>query len=192
MTTPSKSKIYTKTGDQGKTRLVGGLSVDKFDLRVEAYGTADELNSYLGVVRSVLADASPLTPLEEKLLRVQNELFNLGSQLACEDENLSKQLPLLSSGMIAELEKSIDEMDSALIKLNQFILPAGHAAAAHLHYARTLCRRAERRTAELQSRSGRFSQELIFLNRLSDFFFVAARWANARMGEVDVIWKKQI
>lgn len=190
MTAPPKSKIYTKTGDQGKTRLVGGDCVDKFNPRVEAYGTADELNSYLGVVRSYLAETPSLLGLDLFLENLQNDLFNLGSQLACEDVELAKKLPVINDESVEKIEKRIDAMDAELEKLNQFILPAGHPIAAHFHFARTLCRRAERRTAELHHHDHRFQKELMYLNRLSDFLFIAARWANLKTQIPDVVWKK--
>jgi cob(I)alamin adenosyltransferase len=190
MATPPKSKIYTKTGDQGKTRLVGGDCVDKFNPRVEAYGTTDELNSYLGVIRSQLTESPSLLGLDVTLESLQNELFNLGSQLACEDAKLSESLPPVSPESVERMEKKIDQMDSELPKLTQFILPAGHPVASHFHYARTLCRRAERRAAELHHHDPRFQKELIYLNRLSDFLFIAARWVNMKMQLTDVVWKK--
>jgi cob(I)alamin adenosyltransferase len=185
-----KSKIYTKTGDKGKTRLVGGDCVDKFNPRVEAYGTTDELNSYLGVVRCLLPESPSLLSLDPVLESIQNELFNLGSQLACEDVKVAESLPPVSADSVSRLEKKIDEMDNELPKLNQFILPAGHPVAAHFHYARTLCRRAERRAVELHHHDPRFDKEMVYLNRLSDFLFVAARWCNLKTRQADVIWKK--
>lgn len=187
---PPKSKIYTKTGDKGKTRLVGGECVDKFNPRVEAYGTVDELNSYIGVVRSYLHESPSLFALDPILETIQNDLFNLGSHLACEDVKVSETLPRVSADSVGRMENKIDEMDADLPKLNQFILPAGHPVAAHFHYARTLCRRAERRTVELHHHDSRFDAEMVFLNRLSDFLFVAARWCNHKNRHNDVVWKK--
>jgi cob(I)alamin adenosyltransferase len=188
---PPKAKIYTRTGDQGKTRLVGGGCVDKFNPRVEAYGTADELNSYLGIVRSLLIALPDLQTLNDYLESIQNELFNVGSQLACEEASMSSQLPPISADAVLEMEKRIDDMDHELPKLTQFILPAGHLISSHLHFARTLCRRAERRTAELHHHDSRFQDAMIFLNRLSDFLFIAARWVNFKTQQTDVTWKKQ-
>ncbi len=190
MTTPPKAKIYTRTGDQGKTRLVGGGCVDKFNPRVEAYGTVDELNSYLGIVRNHLGDAPLLAPLNNHLEFIQNELFNVGSQLACEDEKISLKLPALSSEAVLQMEKKIDAMEAEMPELHQFILPGGTPTASHLHFARTLCRRAERRTAELHHQDPRFQEGMIFLNRLSDYLFVAARWVNFKNNQPDIPWKK--
>ena len=185
---PPKAKIYTRTGDQGKTRLVGGGCVDKFNPRVEAYGTVDELNSYLGVVRHHVSALEP--SLNQYLESIQNELFNVGSQLACEDAKISAQLPPVHPETVLKMEKQIDSMDAELPALHQFILPGGSIAASHMHYARTLCRRAERRTAELNHQDPRFQEAMIFLNRLSDYLFVAARWLNLKNKQPDVPWKK--
>ncbi len=190
MTAPPKAKIYTRTGDQGKTRLVGGGCVDKFNPRVEAYGTVDELNSYLGIVRNQLGGAALLMALNNHLEFIQNELFNVGSRLACEDEKISLKLPALSSEAVLQMENKIDAMETEMPELHQFILPGGTAIASHLHFARTLCRRAERRTAELHHQDPRFQEGLIFLNRLSDYLFVAARWVNFKNNQPDVPWKK--
>lgn len=190
MTTPPKSKIYTKTGDKGKTRLVGGDCVDKFNPRVEAYGTTDELNSYLGVIRSHLIETPVLLGLDVTLERLQNEIFNLGSQLACEDPDISQKLPPISEDSIMWMERKIDEMDMELPALKEFILPAGHPTAAHFHFARTLCRRAERRTAELHHHDARFEMAIKYLNRLSDFLFISARWCNFKTQVSEVTWKK--
>ncbi len=190
MTTPPKAKIYTRTGDQGKTRLVGGGCVDKFNPRVEAYGTVDELNSFLGIVRNHLNEAVLLVDLNNHLEFIQNELFNVGSQLACEDEKISLKLPALSSSAVLQMEQKIDAMEAEMPELHQFILPGGILVASHLHFARTLCRRAERRTAELHHQDPRFQDSMIFLNRLSDYLFVAARWVNFKNQQPDVPWKK--
>ena len=190
MTTPPKAKIYTRTGDQGKTRLVGGGCVDKFNPRVEAYGTVDELNSYLGISRNILSELSLFSSLSVYLESIQNELFNIGSQLACEDEKIGAQLPPITKDVVLKIEKKIDEMEVEMPPLNQFILPGGTGAASHLHFARTLCRRAERRAAELHHHDPRFQEPMIFLNRLSDFLFVAARWVNFKNHHPDIPWKK--
>ena len=190
MTTPPKAKIYTRTGDQGKTRLVGGGCVDKFNPRVEAYGTVDELNSYLGIIRNLLTESKNSPLFNADLETLQNELFNVGSQLACEDAQISAQLPPIPMDAVLNMEKKIDAMEAEMPALHQFILPGGTAVASHLHFARTLCRRAERRAAELNHSDPRFQDALIFLNRLSDFLFVAARWINFQNHHPDVPWKK--
>ena len=190
MTTPPKAKIYTRTGDQGKTRLVGGGCVDKFNPRVEAYGTVDELNSYLGIIRNLLTESKTNPLFNADLETLQNELFNVGSQLACEDAQISAQLPPMPMDAVLKMEKKIDVMEAEMPALHQFILPGGTAIASHLHFARTLCRRAERRTSELHHSDPRFQDALIFLNRFSDFLFVAARWINFKNHQPDVPWKK--
>lgn len=190
MTNAPKAKIYTRTGDKGSTRLVDGSCVEKFNPRVEAYGTVDELNSYIGVVRTTLGTDTVLAPLDTTLEKIQNELFNIGSLLATEKDEVFKLLPSITEEQIRFLELQIDELTVELPELRNFILPAGHPAAAHLHVARTLCRRSERRSAEIAVKDERYSATLQYLNRLSDFLFVAARWANHKNGIVDVPWKK--
>ena len=189
MTDNTKTKIYTKTGDKGTTRLVDGSCVEKFNPRVEAYGTIDELNSYLGVVRTNFG-IQIFTELDHTLEKIQNELFNIGSLLATEKDAVFKMLPGITDKHVEFLETIIDQMTEELPELRNFILPAGHPSSAHLHVARTLCRRAERRCAEIATLDDRYAMTLQYLNRLSDFLFVAARWANLKMGYSDVVWKK--
>lgn len=194
------AKIYTKTGDAGKTRLVGGSQVAKSDARLEAYGDVDELNSILGVclavakahADSLLIHQQPYTTFLEELPRLQNHLFFIGSLLACEDDALRPKLPALPEGAITGLETRIDEWTSHLQPLKEFILPGGHVLAAHLHVARTVCRRTERATAKLIETlpAGSHSLEMIYLNRLSDYLFTAARFANQCFGDVDQTWRK--
>lgn len=190
MTTPPKAKIYTRTGDKGSTRLVDGSCVEKFNPRVEAYGTVDELNSYLGVVRSTLQQFPTLRALDESLEKIQNELFNIGSLLATEKDEVFKVLPAIHEDQVRYLELRIDELTAQVPELRNFILPAGHIVASHLHVARTCCRRSERRSAEIAVKDDRYDLTLQYLNRLSDYLFVAARWANNTMGEAEVMWKK--
>ncbi|MEK2690603.1 cob(I)yrinic acid a,c-diamide adenosyltransferase [Bdellovibrio sp. GT3] len=190
MTTPPKAKIYTRTGDKGTTRLVDGSCVEKFNPRVEAYGTVDELNSYLGVCRSSLRDYPILLSLDDILEKIQNELFNIGSLLATEKDEVFKMLPPITAEQIRVVELKIDELTADLPELRNFILPAGHIVASHLHVARTCCRRSERRSAEIAVRDERYAMALQYLNRLSDFLFVAARWANMKMGQTEVLWKQ--
>lgn len=190
MTSAPKAKIYTRTGDKGNTRLVDGSCVEKFNPRVEAYGTVDELNSYLGVVRSSLPHFPAVQPLDSVLEKIQNELFNIGSLLATEKDEVFKMLPAIKESQIQFLEKQIDELTVELPELRNFILPAGHVVASHLHVARTCCRRSERRSAEIAMKDDRYSLALQYLNRLSDYLFVAARWANFKTGFNEVLWKK--
>lgn len=201
-----KAKIYTKTGDKGTTRLADGSCVEKFNPRVEAYGTVDELNSYLGLVRAVLdrpvvdASSSPHDSSAVKteiannfdpfLEKVQNHLFNLGSLLACADAEVFSKLPAVTETQVEFIELKIDELSSVLPELRNFILPGGTELASHLHVARTLCRRAERRSAEIMIQDERYDVCLRYLNRLSDFLFVASRWSNHVSGLQDVAWSK--
>lgn len=187
---PSKTRIYTKTGDKGTTRLVDGSCVEKFNPRVEAYGTVDELNSQLGEVRTRVRLVPEVASLDHFFETVQSELFNIGSLLACEKDETFRMLPPVRDEQIAALEAHIDVLDRDLPELRNFILPAGHAAAVALHVARTVCRRAERRSAEISMRDDRYENCLIYLNRLSDLLFVAARWVNFKTSTADVIWKK--
>lgn len=190
-------KIYTRSGDKGMTSLVGGTRVSKSDPRLESYGTVDELNSILGMARAELrqldlAGAKPgLHLLAEQLEKIQNRLFNLGSLLACEDARMKSRLPVISEAHIAELEQQIDVMTEQLPELKEFILPGGHKLAATLHFARTVCRRAERLTIFLyDDRQIEDPLLLHFLNRLSDYLFVAARFANFLTGISDIKWQK--
>ncbi|UYL08428.1 cob(I)yrinic acid a,c-diamide adenosyltransferase [Bdellovibrio sp. SKB1291214] len=190
MTTPPKAKIYTRTGDKGTTRLVDGSCVEKFNPRVEAYGTVDELNSYLGVCRSSFHTYPELLSLDGIFEKIQNELFNIGSLLATEKDEVFQMLPPITEEQIRRVEKKIDELTAGLPELRNFILPAGHIVASHIHVARTCCRRSERRAAEIAVKDDRYSMCLQYLNRLSDFLFVAARWVNLKMGQNEVLWKQ--
>jgi cob(I)alamin adenosyltransferase len=180
-------KIYTKTGDDGETGLFGGPRVSKDAARIEAYGSVDELNSVLGVVRT-----HPLDPSVDHLLRqIQNELFALGAQLATPDP-AAHSTAMIGPAQIAALEGAIDRFEAGLEPLKQFILPGGTAAAAHLHLARTVCRRAERRLVTLvrQSPEPVSNDLLVYLNRLSDLLFVLARAVNHAAGSADIPWQK--
>jgi cob(I)alamin adenosyltransferase len=174
-------KIYTRTGDAGQTSLFGGARVGKDDDRIEAYGTIDELSSFLGVARA----AWPGGPIDDELARIQNDLFDIGAQLAAPG---SDRFSGVDASRPGALEQRIDSMEGELQPLANFILPGGSAAAAHLHVARTVCRRAERRVVSLQD--GKTGTAIVYLNRLSDFLFVAARYANAKHGVPDVLWSK--
>jgi cob(I)alamin adenosyltransferase len=176
-------KIYTKTGDQGDTGLFGGPRVRKDAPRIEAYGTVDELNAVLGVVRL----ASLPTDIDALLERIQNELFDLGAELATPDP-AKLGLYQLGNDQITVLEQAIDRYEAQLQPLKQFILPGGQAGAAYLHLARTVCRRAERRLITLMATEKIGEPLLIYLNRLSDLLFVLARAVNRAAGEPDVPW----
>jgi cob(I)alamin adenosyltransferase len=180
------NRIYTRTGDDGSTRLADGRPVSKADPRVEAYGAVDETNACLGLVRQHTAG---ITPLDAILGRIQNELFDLGADLATpEKENLSYEPLRILDSQVDRLEREIDELNADLAPLTSFVLPAGTPAAAALHLARTVCRRAEREAVRLAVSGETLSPAALrYLNRLSDLLFVAARWANAREGG-DVLW----
>jgi cob(I)alamin adenosyltransferase len=179
-------KIYTKTGDRGETGLFGGPRVRKDHPRIEAYGTVDELNAVLGKVRS---GALP-TDIDTLLAIIQNELFDLGAELATPDP-AKHGTNLLGSVQIAALESAIDRYEATLEPLKQFILPGGASEAADLHLARTVCRRAERHLISLGASEPISGDLVIYLNRLSDLLFVLARVANHLAGQKDVPWQTQ-
>lgn len=186
-------KIYTKTGDKGTTRLVDGSCVEKFNPRVEAYGSVDELNSQIGVVRSHIKESQlqVLITLDPCLEKIQNHLFNVGSLLATESKDVFAKLPAITEKQIATLENWIDEATKELPVLKNFILPHGSLISSHLHVARTSCRRAERRSAEiLMNDNSQYENCLIYLNRLSDLLFTWARWVNLKQGHTETLWKK--
>jgi len=183
-------KIYTRTGDAGETGLFGGARVPKDDARVEAYGTVDELNCALGLARAALPASSTLDPL---LARLQNELFDLGSELATPparlETALGARIPLTTDERITAREAEIDRLEESLPPLKNFILPGGTPAAAALHVARAVCRRAERCTVALARADTVRPEALRYLNRLSDLLFVLARYANQQSGIADVTWQ---
>jgi cob(I)alamin adenosyltransferase len=180
-------KIYTKTGDAGDTGLFGGRRVTKDDARVEAYGAVDELNAALGVARARGADAD----LDALLGAIQDQLFTLGAALATPPAAAKARaaLPPVEPAWIAALEAAIDRLDGELPPLRQFILPGGTPLAADLHLARAVCRRAERRVVSLHHHEPVEAEVLAYLNRLSDFLFVAARAANRRAGVQETLWE---
>lgn len=178
-------KIYTKQGDAGKTALYGGRKVSKSDLQIEAYGTIDELNSNIGFLAAHVEDKSVL----ELLLKCQQDLFVIGSQLAIDFDNPKKlKLPALPEERILEFESEIDRMDSALKPLTQFILPSGSKAVAAAHISRTVCRRSERRVVAISEHLDFDPVILIYLNRFSDYLFVLARYIAHSQGIADVCW----
>jgi cob(I)alamin adenosyltransferase len=186
-----KARIYTKTGDKGQTSLVGGSRVSKTEPRLVAYGTLDELNSVLGVIRAHLGLLGvQRTVFENHLQNVQNNLFNMGSRLACENEKLLAQLPDLSADALSVLENDMDAWEAELPPLKEFILPGGSVPAAHAHVARTVCRRAERQVLRLRSFAEVSDSHVIYLNRLSDWLFLLARKFNHLLGQKDVTWSK--
>lgn len=177
-------KIYTKTGDTGQTSLFGGARLPKHHLRIEAYGTVDELNSVLGCAVTELKDA----PLKSELLEIQKQLFVLGAELASPQADSKMSAGFLQESQINHLENLIDQMEQGLAPLTQFILPGGSRSSSLLHLARTVCRRAERLVVHLNSEEALRNQVIVYLNRLSDYLFVAARWANKQEAVEDVLW----
>lgn len=180
-------KIYTKTGDSGTTSLFGGKRVSKDSLRIDAYGNVDELNSLIGVI---VSDLVGVQPLKQKLLRVQVELFVLGSDLATPMDSKSKvKVPRVKKSYTARLEKEIDDWDKDLAPLKKFILPGGSIAGATLHLARTVARRTERTIAALARQEKINQYTLTYINRLSDWLFTIARFANKVEKIKEVTWQ---
>ena len=182
------SKIYTRTGDDGTTALGSGRRVSKYDLRVEAYGTLDETNAAIGIARLHTKDGPP--SLDAMLARIQNDLFDLGADLCFPDETKDARGRLqVTDTQVARLESEIDTLNRDLEALRSFVLPGGSPASSHLHLARTVSRRAERLMVALAARQGESVGDaaLRYINRLSDFLFVAARFANDK-GKSDVTW----
>ncbi len=187
------TKIYTKQGDGGKTRLVGGLEVEKDSLRIEAYGTVDELNSIIGLVRVQLDRVSKNTDVTEEfsqwLRQLQNLLFNLGSDLATPFEKRFEGLPVIEETDISALERLMDKLNKDLQPLNSFVLPGGGPVAAFLHQARTVCRRAERAIVTLSREENIGPFVVPYINRLSDSLFVWSRWLAKALGEEELLWE---
>lgn len=183
-------KIYTKTGDKGSTSLIGGVRVPKSHIRIEAYGTVDELNSNLGVVSDSLQD----TTLKEWLREIQDRLFTIGSVLATNpDKEVKMKLPDLHDTDIEWLEKNIDTMNEALPEMRSFILPGGQLAASHTHVARCICRRAERICVSMVQQEDVVPDLVIkYLNRLSDFLFVVARFISHIHHAEEIPWRARV
>ncbi|WP_217601784.1 cob(I)yrinic acid a,c-diamide adenosyltransferase [Chitinophaga sp. GbtcB8] len=184
------TKIYTKTGDKGKTALIGGTKVPKSHLRIETYGTVDELNSYIGLVNDHITDAATNTLLKE----IQDRLFTIGASLATDPEKeTGMSIPDLKAEDVQLLEKSIDVMNEELPVMKSFILPGGHVAVSTCHVARCVCRRAERLCVGMQE-EGLFIEPLVlqYTNRLSDYLFVLARWIGHRLNVPEVTWKPRV
>ncbi len=190
------SKVYTRTGDAGKTRLAGGQEIWKDSMRVEAYGTVDELNSVIGLVRVANEQDQPnpqaSAEIESIMKWVQNKLFDLGGILATAPGESFPNMPSVSPDDVTHLEQKIDLCQQDLAPLKEFILPGGGKVSAYLHVARTVCRRAERLCVTL-SKDEEIHVELIrFLNRLSDALFVFARWVAKKQGEPEFLWERQV
>ena len=183
-------KIYTKTGDTGKTSLIGGTRILKNDPRIEAYGTVDELNSFTGVVYDHIEDAHTKTIIKE----IQDRLFTIGSELACDpNKDIKMVIPDLHDSDIELLEKEMDRMDTELPVMKNFILPGGSPAVSFSHVARSVCRRAERCCINLLEHDGKVDPIIIkYLNRLSDYFFMLARYIGMKLQAPEIIWKARI
>lgn len=189
------TKVYTKTGDKGKTRLAGGQVVWKDSVRVEAYGAVDELNAAIGVVRAFIAGREEGTHkgddrLDVELRWVQNKLFDIGGLLATASGQTFRNMPRVTSKDVSRLERSMDECQKELAPLREFILPGGGQAASLIHQARTICRRAERRCVTLSRKEAVDGPVIVYLNRLSDALFVWARWVAFRRGESEAFWER--
>lgn len=199
-------KIYTKTGDKGETSLIGGKRVSKADLRLNSYGTIDELNSILGIVLSqIQSDPSAPNAIEslglkknqtlveclELLSKVQSSLFDIGSHLACENEKLALKLPKINIEQVIMMEAWIDQANTQLKELKNFILPGGSLAASYTHLARTVARRCERIVVALSKKTEVDQKIVVYLNRLSDFLFVTSRFLNHLHKIEDVLWNAQ-
>ena len=184
------NKVYTRKGDAGKTRLIGGNETWKDNIRVEAYGTVDELNASIGLCRELIKEMknTKFDSLIKFLNSVQNELFNLGTQLATDEKGNSKNLPQLSDDAILKLESKIDTANELLSELTSFILPGGSVINAQFHIARNICRRAERRVVSLAIKENVDTINIRYLNRLSDALFVWSRWVSSIIGDKENLW----
>lgn len=186
------TKVYTRVGDGGSTRLAGGQSVPKDNPRIEAYGTVDETNAIVGMVRTALRDVPELSSaLDEVLKAIQNDLFNVGGELAVRVEDRWEGIHLVGQDEVTRLEAWCDRFNGELEPLREFVLPGGAWITALLHQARTVCRRAERRVVTLARDQPEVGTGcLIYMNRLSDLFFVLGRWSAFKLGETEVLWDK--
>jgi cob(I)alamin adenosyltransferase len=186
-------KIYTATGDKGRTSLFSGERIAKDDPRIEAYGAVDELNAIVGILMASLPETPQKTALHGELSQIQSDLFHVGAWMATTfDSPSTSHLPPITSESWQRMEKQIDAIQSELSALNDFILPSGHFSAGWAHLARTVCRRAERRAVSLAASSGTrpasVENLLVYMNRLSDYFFVLARYCNHLAGVEEITW----
>jgi cob(I)alamin adenosyltransferase len=183
-------KIYTKTGDKGTTSLIGGTKVPKSHLRIEAYGTIDELNSYLGLLRDLVNDQQTVQLISD----IQDRLFTIGSSLACDPiKEPRMRLPDLKTEDIEVLEKEIDRLNEELEPMKSFIIPGGHPTISHIHIGRCICRRAERACVRLELESLEVDPKILqYLNRLSDYLFILARYAHKLLGVSEIPWRARI
>jgi cob(I)alamin adenosyltransferase len=186
------NRVYTRAGDQGQTSLVGGERVSKAAARVECYGAIDELNAALGLVRTALRGSAAEGTLQPILGRVQNELFNLGAELATPDAERRARSPRIEERHVTALEEEIDQLNTDLPELRSFVLPGGGWSSSYLHLARTMCRRGERLVVALAAAGEDIGDQAIpYLNRLSDALFVFGRWAALVEGETEPLWEPE-
>jgi cob(I)alamin adenosyltransferase len=181
-------KIYTKTGDKGQTSLIGGTRVPKHHIRIESYGTVDELNSFIGLIRDQQIDEQS----RKILIEIQDRLFTIGSSLASDPERSKMKIPDLKDEDVTLLEKEMDKMNETLPEMRSFVLPGGHTTVSYCHIARCVCRRAERATIHLSENS--FVAELVikYLNRLSDYLFVLSRKLTHDLNAEEIPWKPRM
>jgi cob(I)alamin adenosyltransferase len=183
------NRIYTRGGDTGQTSLVGGQRVSKDSLRIECFGTVDELNAFTGMARLSAEQHPELHPLATILKRVQHELFNLGAILATRPEDVHPKQARVTSADVDQLEREIDDMNASLAPLRSFVLPGGSRINTELHVCRTVCRRAERLAVSLAREEEVPGEAIRYLNRLSDALFVWSRWVNLRVGVPETLWE---
>jgi len=181
-------KIYTKTGDKGQTSLIGGTRLPKHHIRIEAYGTVDELNSHVGLLRDVIED----DPTNSLLISVQDRLFTIGSHLAADPEKNKMKLPSLFEEDILAIEKAIDEIDAVVPEMKSFVLPGGHIHVSYCHIARCVCRRAERAVLRLAENEKVEEIHYKYLNRLSDYLFMLSRWLTFHYKANEIPWKPKV
>lgn len=186
------TKVYTKKGDRGQTQLAGGYCIAKSSIRIEAIGYLDELNALLGFAAVPIENITQLKDLHIKILRIQNELFDLGAQLVVLKKDRRKNSPIITATNIKLLEEEINEMNASLPTLNSFVIPGGNEPAARLHIARTCCRHAERSIIRLAENEPLENIEIPYLNRLSDWLFVASRYVLFQLNEKEILWTQKI
>lgn len=188
-------KVYTKRGDKGETSLIGGTRISKYSLRIDSYGTVDELNAFVGLVRDSITAEEGVELKDElisQLITIQEHLFTIGSNLAVDPEKSRMKLPSVHLGDVEILEKKIDRLDNELEPLRKFLLPGGHPIVSYCHIARTVCRRAERYTIGLAMESEVDENIIKYLNRLSDYFFVLSRYMALEVDAIETPWEARI
>lgn len=177
-------KIYTKTGDKGQTSLIGGTRVPKHHIRIEAYGTVDELNSWMGVIRDSITDDAT----KKLIIDIQDKLFTIGSHLASDPEKSKMKLPEITDAHVAVMETAIDEIDKVVPPMKNFVLPGGHLSVSHCHVARCVCRRAERCIIHLSETAPVEDVVIRYVNRLSDYLFMLSRKLTHDLGAEEIPW----